>query len=275
MKTRNAVGILSLLFFFTATLMLHAQDNTRPAFITMTHTAWNFDLDDDTSSPKEWMDLSKEYNEKVTMKNEFVRGTVVLTHMYTGDNSDVILVTTYNSWEDIEKAQDRNSELEKAAWPDEAARNEFFKKHDRYYVHKHSDEIYVPIDGAKFPAEQKDTSRVIYIQKVYKAFPEDGSMEEYMALNSEYFEKVTHKNPHLYAFYPLAHAWGADNTEELHIYVLESMEDLIGLNRAWDALEEAAWPDEAERKAFFEKYDRYFTGRHGDYIYSSIAGVSK
>lgn len=232
-------------------------------------------MDDETANPGEWHALAKEYNEKVTMKNEFIRSTSVLTHMYTSDNSDVLLITTYNSWDAIEKAQDRNDELEAAAWPDKDARMAFMDKMNRYMVHKHSDEIYATTPGAKMPVEQKDTNRVVYIQKVHRAYPADGSADEYTALSLEYAQKVTQKSPHLLAYYPMQHAWGADNTEVLNVYVLKSMTDLVALNQSWDALEEAAWPDEAKRKDFFKKFDRYFNGHHGDFIYSYIPGVSK
>jgi hypothetical protein len=275
MKTRFITGIFILMIFIGLPIQGNAQDDNRPEFVAISYTAWSGTPGDETASREEWHALAKEYNEKVTMKNEFVRGTVVLTHMYTPKSSDLLLVTTYNNWGDIEKAQDRNDELEEQAWPDKTARMAFMNKLDRYYSNKHSDEIYATTPGAKYPAERTDTTRVIYMQKFYRAFPEDGTTEEFEALNKEYLEKVTHKNPNLIAFYPMQHGWGADNREIVHVYVLESLEDLSKMNQAWDALEEAAWPKEADRKAFFKKYDRYFTGVHGDFIYSSIPGVSK
>ncbi len=275
MKTKLLTGIFILFLFLSFSVQGIAQDITRPEYVAFAYTAWNFGLDDETANPEQWTALSKEYNEKVTMKNEFIRSTAVLSHMYTPDNADVVFVTTYNTWADIEKAQARNEALEAAAWPDKAAREAFMKKMNRYVVHQHSDEIYATTEGAKFPSAQTDSSRVVYIQKLYRAYPDDGTTEEYEALNKEYLEKVTHKNPHLIAFYPMQHGWGADNREVVHVYILRSFSDLGELNKAWDSLEAAAWPDEAKRKAFFKKYDRYFNGHHGDYIYSSMPGVSK
>lgn len=275
MKTRFITGFFILTMLLSFSIQGNAQDRDRPQFVAFSTTAWNMDLDDEKASPEEWTALSKEYNEKVTMKNDYIRSTSVLRHMYTADNAEVIFITTYNSWDDIEKAQDKNDELEEAAWPDKKARMAFMDKMNRYVVNKHSDEIYATTPGAKLNPDLKDTNRVVYIQKVYRAYPADGSAEEYTALSLEYAENVTQKNPHLLAYYPMQHAWGADNTEVLHVYVLNSMEDLVALNRSWDALEEAAWPDEAKRKAFFKKFDRYFNGHHGDFIYSSIPGISK
>jgi len=37
----------------------------------------------------------------------------------------------------------------------------------------------------------------------------------------------------------------------------------------------ANWPDEATRKAFFEKMNKYFTGVHGDYVYKNIPELMK
>jgi hypothetical protein len=73
----------------------------------------------------------------------------------------------------------------------------------------------------------------------------------------------------------MRHAWGSDNREFVHVYVVESLCDVGEMNQSTGGLVQAAWPDEAARSAFFEKYDKYFTGRHGDYIFSSIPEVAK
>lgn len=275
MKTIKIAGIFILLLVFSFATSIHAQADARPAWVAISQTHWNFDLNDETATREEWAALSKEYKDKVTMKNEFIRSTSTLSHMYTGDNSEVLLVTVYNTWEDIEKAQDRNTELEEAAWPNKAAREAFLKKIDRYFVNRHADEIYRTLPGAKVPATSVDTTRVIYMQKTQRAFPSDGTTEELDALTKEYTEKVIHKNPYLIAYYPMRHGWGADNRELVDVFVLNSLCDVAAMNQAIPDLEKAAWPDEAARKAFFKKFDKYFTGIHGDYIYTSIAGVSK
>ena len=254
---------------------LFAQDDMRPEYVVITRTHWNFELDDDDASPEEWEALAKEYLEKVVKKNDHVKSTATLAHLYTEDNSEVLMVATYKTWADIEKAQAKYGELEDAAWPDEAAADAFFKRLDRYYVNKHSDEIYRTLDGAKLPAAQMDSSMVVYMQKVYLAFPEDGSNEEFNQLRVEYANKVIHKSPHVKAYYPLRHAWGAANRELVQVYGVESLCDVAEMNQTVGGLVREAWPDEAARDAFFDKYDKYFTGKHADYLYSSIPEVAK
>ncbi len=275
MKTMKNLWVLAILFAPFAASQLNAQDDMRPAFVTLTTTHWNMDpnLPDDDGA--EWEALEKEYLEKVTKKNEHVMGTAFLTHFYTADNSEVINVATYKTWNDIEAAQDRNDELEKAAWPDEAKRKAFHAKLDKYYENRHADEIYATQDGAKLSASRMDSSMVIYMQKTYLAFPEDGTNEEFEQLRMEYNRNVIQKNPHIVAYYPMRHAWGADNREFINVYVVKSFCEVGEMNSAIGGLVEAAWPDEAKRKEFMKKYNRYYTGVHGDYIYTSNPDVSK
>jgi len=275
MKTLLKLWVALLLLTPLAGTQLLAQDENRPDFVVMTTAHWNMDLAEGEGSPEEWRALEQEYLEKVTKKNEHIMGTAVLRHLYTADNTEAIFVATYKTWADIEQAQARNTELEKAAWPDDVARRAFMDKQGKYYTATHSDEIYATLPGAKLPSAQVDTSRVIYIQKVYRAYPKDAKNSEFQAMRMEYAEKVIQKNPYLLAYYPLAHAWGACSNEMLNVYVVASMADVPKLNQAWTGLEEAAWPDKAARDAWFKKYDTYFTGVHGDYIYSTIPGVSK
>jgi hypothetical protein len=275
MRTFQKFLALAMVLCLWAAPQLAAQDDARPQFVVITTAHWNLSLDDDTATPEAWAAFEKDYLEKVTKKNEFIMSTAVLRHMYTADNSEALFVATYRTWDDIEKAQARTTELEKAAWPDDAARRAAFNKQDRYYTGEHSDEIYATLPGAKLPAEQVDTSRVAYFQKVYRAYPADGEPGEFEKLRMEYAEKVIHKNPHILAYYPMGHAWGANNRELVDVYIVASLADVAEMNTAIADLEKAAWPDEAKRKAFFKKYDRYFTGQHGDYLYTTIPGVSK
>jgi hypothetical protein len=229
-------------------------------------------------NPGEWMELEKEYHEKVTMKNELILGSQFLNHFYTADNSEVVLVTAYGSWEAINDAGARTEELVEAAWPDEAARDAFFKKKDSYYVNIHSDEIYATLPNTKpFVADStnSDKSMIIYIQKEHLAFPEDGSNEEIAALAKEFAEAVEHKNSNIKGYYTYRHRWGSDNREVIRARVFESLEDLAASNAKTQELIEAHWPDEAARDAFFEKYDKYFTGWHGDFIYRNVPELVK
>jgi len=59
------------------------------------------------------------------------------------------------------------------------------------------------------------------------------------------------------------------------VFVVESLADLdSALNKNRD-LFKAAWADEAKRKEFNEKFGKYFTGKHSDYIYKSVHELTK
>lgn len=275
MKTFKTLMLIALILCPALIVETTAQEENRPGFVIMTRTHWNFDVEATDELIEEWEAMETEYLDKVIRKNEHIMSALALQHYYTGDNTELILVSTYKTWDDIAKAQERTMALEEEGWPDEAARKEFFRKMDNNYVNIHSDEIYRTIPGAKFPPGEMDTSMVVYIQKVHRAFPEDGTSEEFDAVRAEYTEKVIHKNPYVVAYYPLRHAWGSDNREMLHIYVVSSLCDIEAMNQSVGGLVEAAWPDEAARKAFMDKYNKYFTGVHGDYIYTTIPEMTK
>jgi len=48
--------------------------------------------------------------------------------------------------------------------------------------------------------------------------------------------------------------------------------NIIGKN---GELAKAHWPDENERKDFYARYSRYFTGLHSDYIYQNVPELMK
>ena len=276
MKLLKHLWALALILTSLATSHLVAQAPTRPQFVVLTKTHWNMNAENTPDMRANWMSMEKEYLDKVTKKNDYVFSTALLTHYYTADNSEVIQVHTYKTWDDIEKAQMKFDELEKAAWPDEAKRNAFMDKLDNSYENRHSDNIYATLDGAKLRNEDtNDSSLVVYMQIRYLAYPEDGSNAEFEKLRMEYNQKVIQKNPHILSYYPMRHAWGQDNREFVNAYVVKSLCDVEALNEAWPGLIQAAWPDEAQRKAFFDKYDKYFDGVHGDYIYTMIPALGK
>lgn len=270
MKTKQTL----LGVFFAILLMGNpsiAQDK-KPAFVTVTTLHWNMDMKD--YNEKDWLAIEKEYLDKVVRKNELIMRQRVLTHYFTADNSELLLVTAYANWEDIEKAGERTDALVKQAWPDEKARNAYFDKKEAYYQLKHSDEIYRVVDGAKLVVPT-DKPMLYYVRKSHFATPKDGSEKELVELHKQYVEAVTKKNDLIKGYYPYVHAWGADKTEFTEVFVLESLCDV---EKSFDRNQElfkAAWGDEAKRKEFGKKMGKYFTGIHGDYIYRSVPELTK
>lgn len=223
----------------------------------------------------QWKAVEKEYLDKVVKKNEFVLGQEILLHHFTEDNTEILLVTTYENWEAIKKADEKSSELEKAAWPDDKSRKAYFEKRGQYYAHNHSDEIYSTLPGAKLPQKSFDKDMLFYVRVSHFAFPKDGTMKEFQDLNKQLFDAVINKNDLIKAYYPNAHAWGADNTEFTEVFVVESLADLENALTKNGDLFKATWNDDAKRKAFGEKRGKYFTGVHGDYIYKLVHELTK
>lgn len=265
--------------FLAAILGLLLMGNTgfaqeeKSYLVTVVKLHWNMNLEN--FSMDEWKAVEKEYLDKVVKKNEFIIGQEILMHHYTADNTELLLVTTYENWGAIEKAGDRNDELVKAAWSDEKGRKAFFEKRTKYYARHHSDEIYATMPGGKLPKGNFDKDMVYYVRVGHFAYPKDGTEKEFNELSKQYFDAVINKNDLIKAYYPNRHAWGADNTEFTEVYVVESLADLENaLNKSRD-LFRAAWTDDAKRKAFGDKMDKYDTGVHGDYIYKSVHELTK
>ena len=83
----------------------------------------------------------KEYLTKVTMKNEYVIHQSCMVHFFTEDSREFVTITEYASMGDIEKSFDRDTELEKQAWPDKTQRMAIMKKMNGYFT-SHKDAIY-------------------------------------------------------------------------------------------------------------------------------------
>ena len=103
MKTTSKVSIalVALLLFFNLSIIAQEDDAPkRPMYVAITTMHWNMDYDGDD----DWIATEKEYKEKVTSKNEYIMGSGFYTHRYTADNTELMYVQTYASWEDIDKA---------------------------------------------------------------------------------------------------------------------------------------------------------------------------
>ncbi len=274
MKTTNHYFIaIATLLLFNTTIFAQDEAPKRPEYVTVTTMHW--DMDNDDFDLDEWIAVEKEFLDKVTKKNELIMGASYYMHRYTPDNTELLYVQTYASWEDIDKANDRNNELAKEAWTDEEARNSFFDKQQSYYSALHSDEIYATMSGAKFMTEAPGDDMIMYVRKSHFAFPEDGTGKEFKELRDEYLEKVVHKNEMIKAYYPNAHAWGTDRTEYVEAFFFNSMDDLDNMFERNGELVKEAWPDEEARKEMGEKASKYYTGVHGDYIYTLVEELSK
>ena len=104
---------------------------------------------------------------------------------------------------------------------------------------------------------------------------EDFSMKEWKATEKEYLDNVVMKNEHIAGASFFLHQFTEDNSEILYVQVFMDWNDIeLASNKNGDLAKEA-WPDEEARKARGKKWGKYFTGIHGDYVYSVIPELSK
>lgn len=243
-----------------------APDNM-PVFITMTTMHWNPDPDTDFS---DWMDTEKEYFDKVTSKNDLIMDSGYYTHYFTPDNSEVMLVNVYRSWDDIEKAAQENDRLMQEAWPEEKARQAFIDKQNAYYSPQHSDEIYISLPYYK-PAGKSDKPLIYYMRKSDLSMSPDGKPEDF----KQYYDKVTSKNSKLKGYYTQRHLWGSNSRDMVEVFVFDKLNDVEEFFDENEKLMAQAWPDQTQREAFGKKMGKLFTGKHSDYIYQSIPELQK
>lgn len=264
-KTKNlAMGVIVLMIFVGA--KISAQEKEKPVFITFTTLHRSLD-----AKAKDWKASEQEYFDKVTKKNDLIIGSEILTHYYTADNTEIILVNVYKTWEDIEKANDVTNELIKKAWPEEKARKAFFDKYESYYTPIHSDEIYESLTSIGEKAYKDETKKpmIVYIRKSEINMAGKGKNAK------EFNEKITLKDPYIKAYYPFRHSWGSNSTDFMEAFFYDSMADLEKSSEKIDELIKSTWPNEKDANAFFDELDKSFTGKHSDYIYRNVPSLSK
>ena len=99
------------------------------------------------------------------------------------------------------------------------------------------------------------------------------SMDEWKAVEKEYFDKVTMKNEFIVSAIVLMHYFTADNSELKIVTGYSSWENIEKANERSDELTKEAWPDEKDREAFFKKQSAYYTNQHSDEILSTMDGA--
>ncbi len=136
MKTiKSFLGALCIITLFFTTAGFGQDDGHY-----YTVTTWKLQVPQD-GTRAELNNLMKEFSEKIVLKNEKVISEKVMRHISGADLRDVVIISEYASWNDIDAAGTRQNELLEAAWPNEDDRKTFFKTWSKYVI-THSDEIY-------------------------------------------------------------------------------------------------------------------------------------
>lgn len=264
MKKKDNLAVRLLILTFMLSIGMSAQEDPKPVFITVTTLHRNLDTD-----RKDWKQMEQEYFDKVTNKNDLIVGSEILNHYYTENSSEVLLVSVFKTWEDIEKANDVSNELIKKGWPDENIRKAFFDKYNTYYGPMHSDEIYSSVNGTKEFKPVSKEPMVVYLRKSQMSLNGQGKGLK------EFNEKITMNNPYIKGYYPNRHAWGSDSRDFLEAFYYNSLSDLEKSSDKQTELIKTTWPKEEDRKAFFDELNKTFTGIHGDFIYRNEPSLSK
>ena len=269
----------ALVFFFCISpFNIYAQPASRegtPTYITVTRYHWDLygaDLDLNV-----WKMGEQEYFDKVTSKNEYIRSSTYYLHRFTDDSSEILLIQSFNSWEDINNSAHRNSELELEAWPDENNRQAFLKKLSSFYQLYHSDEIYATLPHIKplteFATPEQDL--LLYVRRSHFSKAGNGPDAEFESLQKLYVDKVFKKNEYIKGYYANIHAWGSDKTEFIEGFYVKSYADLDQMFFKNDELLAKAFENQDAKSRMYEDYASYFTGVHGDYIYVAVPEFSK
>lgn len=84
----------------------------------------------------------KEFNEKVTLKNPYIKAYYPHRHSSGSDDRDFIEALYYNSLADLEKSNDKQTEFINAAWTKEEDRKKFMTEMNKAFTGIHGDYIY-------------------------------------------------------------------------------------------------------------------------------------
>ena len=132
---------VTICFLLTVALafsgILYAQEEDPHVFTVVTFEL----LSPEGGSDAEFDSLGAFWNENAIKKNEFIVGQKVMSHLWGSNSSDLVIITEYKNFADVEKAQSRNFELIEEAIPDKEERGKFNKAFLGYFGN-HSDEIY-------------------------------------------------------------------------------------------------------------------------------------
>jgi hypothetical protein len=269
-----AVIVTGLLLSFSHDVVAQdaaASEPPTPQYYTVTTMHWNMDYEGFDEAT--WKAIEQEYMDNVTVKNEHILTASYYLHHTSPDNSELLYVQGYASWEAIDKASERDGELAQEHWADSTAGRTYFEKRNAYYANKHSDEIYRVTRGTKFFTEAPTDGMILYLRKNHAAFPDDGSGKEFRALLDAKLDMIN-KNEYIKAYFPSAHFYGADSTERIEAFFLNSLSDLEKMYARNDELRKEAIPDDAKRAANAARAAKYNTG-HGDSFYTLVGGLLK
>lgn len=121
-----------------------------------------------------------------------------------------------------------------------------------------------------FLMAQEAQGNILVVTNFERAFPKEGSGRELDSLSALFAENCFAKNEYIVSYKIVRHFWGRDNRDFIQMMEVKSWDDIIKANDKIDELFRKAWPTREDRKKFNDAYNKYFSGKHSDEIYSEV-----
>ncbi len=139
MKYMKIIPMGCLLLALCCTTRATAQD--KPDVHYIEQTTMKIVVPDGSTEADMW-NMLQEYFDNVYAKSTIMKHFTIYRHAYGSVGSTMVVNMEFATWADIENFDTEREALEKAAWPDEAARKAFLKKLGSFQDRYHHDEIY-------------------------------------------------------------------------------------------------------------------------------------
>jgi len=114
---------------------------------------------------------------------------------------------------------------------------------------------------------KKDNLESMYVTIITLHGVEGADFDEWLKVEKEYFDKVTSKIDIIVGHDVLVRYFSNGLHEIKVINVFKTWSDIEYVNEIREEFIQKAWPNEADRKAFFQKQNSFYTNYHSDEIY--------
>ena len=224
----------------------------------------------------DWKEREKLFDEnrkKMDIRDNLLVSSNVLYHYLSGTSNEVVVLNEWNSIMDADESIKTRGDRRKKGWPNKKTREEFQKKHGKYWAGGHTDMGNYELETKLLKRRKKKMKEntIIAIQEFTMAPMseiEGGSSEERDKYLQEWFDKVVMKDDRVLSQMMLNHYWsgtaGSNGWPVLIVTEFANMDDL--LDEDLSKLLEAGWPDEKERKAFQKRHRAYW----GQYTHTDM-----
>jgi len=217
-------------------------------------------------------ELMEEESSKMNRLDKDMISSLVLGHRWSGSLNEIVYIREWKSIADADKSTVGTGDMRKKGWPNDEKRKAFFTAYRKYWTGKHKDLAVMEMVTSRLKRNKKEiteNSVVTVIEYYLKPMSqvEGGSVEEREALFNEYFNKVIMKNDKIISRRELKHYWsgslGGGKIPVLLVTEYTNITDAVTGTGNTEVIKKA-WPDEDERKAFFEKRNKYIAWGHKD-----------